>query len=193
MNLEKIEKSFIPSSDKKSSISKRGMVATAFPQATEAGIEMLKKGGNAVDAAIAAGVLLGLCEPQMTGIGGDCFVLYNRAGENRVRALNGSGRAAAAAHADHLRAQGRQTVPLNTADAVTIPGAMDAFCRLAETEGKLGLDAILAPAIHYADEGVPVAPRVAFDWGNDASTLQGSARAAYLFDGKAPTQGNSKP
>jgi len=167
-----------------------GMCATSHPLAAQAAIDILKRGGNAMDAAIAGAVLLGICEPQMTGIGGDCFVLYNRAGENRVRALNGSGRAAAAAHADQLRTQGRKTVPLNTADAVTIPGAMDAFCRLAETEGKLGLDALLAPAIHYADEGVPVAPRVAFDWGNDASTLQGTARQAYLFDGKAPAQGD---
>jgi len=80
-------------------------------------------------------------------------------------------------------------VPLGSAHAVTIPGAIDAFCHLAETEGKLGLDALLAPAIHYADAGVPVAPRVAFDCANAASTLQGSARRDYLFDGQPPRVG----
>lgn len=166
-----------------------GICATSHPLAAQVAIDILKRGGNAMDAAIAGAVLLGICEPQMTGIGGDCFVLYNRAGENTVRALNGSGRAPKAAEASALRARGLQTVPLNTADAVTIPGAIDAFCHLSETEGKIGLDAVLAPAIHYAEEGVPVAPRVAFDWGNDAGTLQGSARDTYLVDGRLPRVG----
>lgn len=166
-----------------------GICATSHPLAAQVAIDILKRGGNAMDAAIAGAVLLGICEPQMTGIGGDCFVLYNRAGENTVRALNGSGRAPKAAKASALRARGLQTVPLNTADAVTIPGAIDAFCHLSETEGKIGLDAVLAPAIHYAEEGVPVAPRVAFDWGNDAGTLQGSARDTYLVNGRLPRVG----
>ena len=166
-----------------------GICATSHPLAAQVAIDILKRGGNAMDAAIAGAVLLGICEPQMTGIGGDCFVLYNRAGENTVRALNGSGRAPKAAEASALRARGLQTVPLNTADAVTIPGAIDAFCHLSETEGKIGLDAVLAPAIHYAEEGVPVAPRVAFDWGNDAGTLQGSARDTYLVNGRLPRVG----
>ncbi|KUP95046.1 gamma-glutamyltransferase family protein [Tritonibacter horizontis] len=166
-----------------------GVCATSHPLAAQAAIDILKRGGNAMDAAIAGAVLLGICEPQMTGIGGDCFVLYTRPGDTTVHALNGSGRAPAAATAERLRSQGLTTVPLTSADAVTVPGAMDAFCHLSETEGVLGLDAILAPAIHYADEGVPVAPRVAFDWGNDAETLQGSARQRYLFDGKAPQVG----
>lgn len=166
-----------------------GICATSHPLAAQVAIDILKRGGNAMDAAIAGAVLLGICEPQMTGIGGDCFVLYSRAGENTVRALNGSGRAPAAATAARLRAQGLATVPLTSADAVTVPGAIDAFCHLSETEGKLGLDALLAPAIHYADEGVPVAPRVAFDWGNDAETLQGSARDAYLVQGRVPKVG----
>ncbi|OIQ28451.1 MAG: gamma-glutamyltransferase [Alphaproteobacteria bacterium MedPE-SWcel] len=166
-----------------------GICATSHPLAAQAAIDILKRGGNAMDAAIAGAVLLGICEPQMTGIGGDCFVLYNRAGETTVRALNGSGRAPAAASAAELRDQGRTTVPLNTPDAVTIPGAIDAFCRLSETEGRLGIDALLAPAIQYADQGVPVAPRVAFDWANDANTLQGTARDTYLFNGMAPKVG----
>ncbi len=142
-----------------------------------------------MDAAIAGAVLLGICEPQMTGLGGDCFVLFNRAGETNIRALNGSGRAPAAADTSKLRERGLTEVPLNTPDAVTVPGAVDAFCHLAETEGKLGLDAILQPAIHYAETGVPVAPRVAFDWKTGAATLQGAARAFYLDNDAAPETG----
>lgn len=165
-----------------------GMCATSHPLAAQTAIETLKSGGNAMDAAISAAVLLGICEPQMTGIGGDCFVLWSRPGQ-AVKALNGSGRAPAAASADALRVAGHTTVPLNDPAAVSIPGAMDAFCHLSETEGKLGLDRVLAPAIHYAEEGIPVAPRVAFDWGNDMSVLQGSARDDFLIGGAAPKVG----
>lgn len=159
-----------------------GMCATSHPLAAGVALDMLKRGGNAMDAALAGAVLLGMCEPQMAGIGGDCFVLHSRPGEN-VQALNGSGCAPAAADASSLRAQGLSAVPLGSPDAVTIPCAIEAFCRLAETEGHLGLDVLLQPAIHYADEGVPVAPRTAFDWKNSAGTLQGTARRHYLRDG----------
>lgn len=169
--------------------SANGMCATSHPLAAAEAIGILKRGGNAMDAAIAGAVLLGICEPQMTGIGGDCFMLWTRPDEPAVRALNGSGRAPAAADAAALRAAGHAAIPLGSPHAVTVPGAMDAFCHLSETEGKLGLDAILAPAIRYAEEGVPVAPRVAFDWGNDAATLQGAARQQYLFSGKPPRTG----
>jgi len=166
-----------------------GICATSHPLAAQTAIDILKRGGNAMDAAIAGAVLLGICEPQMTGIGGDCFVLYTKAGHPEIHAYNGSGLAAAAASADTLRAKGLTSVPVNSAHAVTVPGAVDAFCHLATQEGRLGLDAILAPAIHYAETGVPVAPRVAFDWHNDANILQGSARDTYLIKGRAPKTG----
>ena len=167
-----------------------GMCATSHPLGAKAAIDVLERGGNAMDAAIAGAVLLGICEPQMTGIGGDCFVLWSEGGSDEVHALNGSGRAPAALDAAQLRDAGEKTVPLRSAHAVTIPAAMDAFCYLSDKVGKLGLDAILSPAIRYADEGVVVAPRVAFDWGNDAGTLQGTARDKYLIDGKAPKAGD---
>ena len=170
-------------------LAQNGMCATSHPLAAKTAIDILERGGNAMDAAIAGAVLLGICEPQMTGIGGDCFVLYNRAGENDIRALNGSGRAPAGISTATLRAEGHETVPVNSAHAVTIPAAIDAFCHLAETEGKLGIDALLAPTIHYAEAGVPVAPRVAFDWSSDADALQGCARTAYLIDGRIPMPG----
>ncbi|WP_415401263.1 gamma-glutamyltransferase family protein [Tateyamaria sp. SN3-11] len=165
-----------------------GMCATSHPLAAQTAIETMKAGGNAMDAAIAGAVLLGICEPQMTGIGGDCFVLWSDA-SGQIKALNGSGRAPAALDAAALRNTGAAVVPPYSAHAVTVPGAIDAFCTLSETVGKLGLDAVLAPAIHYAETGVPVAPRVAFDWANDAHVLQGAARDAYLVGGQVPKVG----
>ena len=166
-----------------------GICATSHPLAAKVAIQTLEAGGNAVDAAIAGAVLLGICEPQMTGIGGDCFVLIKPAGEDRVMALNGSGRAPAGLCADKMRAKGLSAVPLRGIEAVTLPGAMDAFCRLSDDWGKLGLDRCLAPAIRYADEGVPVAPRVAADWADEASCLQGQARHHYLLNGQVPKIG----
>ena len=166
-----------------------GMCATSHPLAAKVAVDVLERGGNAVDAAIAGAVLLGICEPQMTGIGGDCFVLLKPAGREDVIALNGSGRAPAGLSAEAMRAKGMTVVPTNGVEAVTLPGAVDAFCRLSADWGKLGLDAVLAPAIRYAEEGVPVAPRVAFDWAGDADHLQGAARKHYLIDGAAPKVG----
>lgn len=166
-----------------------GICATSHPLAAKVAIETLEAGGNAVDAAIAGAVLLGICEPQMTGIGGDCFVLIKPAGKDRILALNGSGRAPLGLHAGELRARGLTAMPLRGIEAVTIPGAVDAFCKLSTDWGKLGLDRSLAPAIRYADEGVPVAPRVAFDWAEDASALTGDARRVYLLNGRPPNAG----
>ncbi len=166
-----------------------GLCATSHPLAAQTAIRILQEGGNAVDAAIAAAVLLGLCEPQMTGLGGDCFVLLKPAGEERILGLNGSGRAPAGFDAGPLRDAGHGLIPPLSAHAVTVPGAVDAFLRLSADWGTMGLDQILAPAIRYAEEGVPVAPRTALDWNDAADLLQGDARAFYLIDGKAPTPG----
>ncbi|MGB3246635.1 MAG: gamma-glutamyltransferase family protein [Sulfitobacter sp.] len=166
-----------------------GMCATSHPLAAQTAIDILKRGGTAMDAAIAGAVLLGICEPQMTGIGGDCFVLYSAPGSDEVQALNGSGRAPAAQDAADMRAKGLKTVPVYDAQAVTIPTAIDAFCTLSQNLGKLGLDALLEPAIRYADAGIPVAPRVAFDWAASAEILQGKARDHFLMNGKPPAVG----
>ncbi|MEL6679725.1 MAG: gamma-glutamyltransferase, partial [Pseudomonadota bacterium] len=166
-----------------------GICATSHPLAAKVAVETLEAGGNAVDAAVAGAVLLGLCEPQMTGIGGDCFVLLKPAGAERIVGLNGSGRAPAALDAAKLRAEGHETMPLYHPHAVTVPGAVDAFDRLVADWGKLGLARVLAPAIRYAEEGVPVAPRVAFDWAQAEAHLSGVAREAYLVDGMAPDPG----
>ncbi|HEY9039577.1 MAG TPA: gamma-glutamyltransferase family protein [Roseovarius sp.] len=166
-----------------------GMCATSHPLAAKTAIDILERGGNAMDAAIAGAVLLGICEPQMTGIGGDCFVLWSEGGSDEVRAFNGSGRAPAGASGAALRGANQSAVPLYTADAVTIPGAVDAFCHLSDRHGRLGLDAVLAPAIHYADAGVPVAPRVSMDWAESAHVLKGHALTHFLPGGTPPKPG----
>ena len=166
-----------------------GMCATSHPLAAKTAVDLLQSGGNAVDAAIGAAVLLGICEPQMTGLGGDCFVLVAKEGSEDIIALNGSGRAPAGLSAAEMRAAGHQIVSDHIPESVTVPGAVDAFCRLSADHGSLGLDKVLAPAIHYAEQGVPVAPRTAFDWEIAAERLQGTARDFYLLDGKAPKPG----
>lgn len=168
-----------------------GICATSHPLAAKVAVDTLEAGGNAVDAAIAGAVLLGLCEPQMTGIGGDCFVLIKPAGEERIVALNGSGRAPAGLNSADLRDAGHSVVPLDQPAAVTIPGAVDAFCTMAEDYGLLGLEAVLAPSIHYAEQGVPVAPRVAFDWSDSSTKMNDAAKKFYSLDGTPPKVGQS--
>ena len=170
-------------------IAANGMCATSHPLAAKVAVQMLEAGGNAMDAAIAGAVLLGLCEPQMTGIGGDCFALFTTPDDDKVHALNGSGRAPAAMDAAALRAAGHETIPVYDPAAVTIPGAIDAFCHLSKNWGKLGLKAVLAPSIYYAEAGIPVAARVARDWAMDYEKLQGAAKDAYLVDVKVPPVG----
>jgi gamma-glutamyltranspeptidase/glutathione hydrolase len=167
-----------------------GMVAASHPLAAGVAIDMLRKGGNAADAAVAAAVTLGFCEPQMTGLGGDCFVLLKPAGEERLVGLNGSGRAPAALKAETLRKQGMKAIDLHSAHAVTVPGAVAAFERLLADWGRLGLAEALAPAIHYAEAGVPVAPRVAHDWAGSVDKLSGDARLLFLLNGAAPRPGD---
>ncbi len=169
-----------------------GLCATSHPLAAKIAIDVLGAGGNAADAAIAAAAMLGICEPQMCGLGGDCFVLIKPAGGQEVLALNGSGRAPAGLKAAALRAAGHREMPVRDVAAVTLPGAVDAFCRLSERFGRRDLAQLLAPAIRYGEEGVPVAPRTAFDWQIAAREgyLSGRARDFYLPGGAPPGPGD---
>lgn len=166
-----------------------GLCATSHPLAAKVAVQILEQGGNAADAAIAAAVLLGICEPHMTGLGGDCFILVKPAGSEAVLTLNGSGRAPAAASADALRAKGLTAMPAWGIDTVTLPGAVDAFCRLSTDWGRAGLAVSLSPAIHYAQEGVPVGPRTAWDWQMRTRKLHGAAQDAFMIAGSAPQAG----
>ncbi|MEM1130333.1 MAG: gamma-glutamyltransferase family protein [Pseudomonadota bacterium] len=160
-----------------------GMCATSHPLAAKAAIDMLERGGNAADAAVAAAVILGLAEPQMAGLGGDCFALVSPPGTEDILALNGTGHAPHGLGSEILRRDGHDIMPSNSAHAVTVPGAVAGFCALSERFGSLGLAAALAPAIRYADEGIPVAPRVARDWRAGAEKLGEGGRSHYLNRG----------
>lgn len=134
------------------------MVATSHPQASLAAIEVLREGGTAVDAAVAGSAILGVIEPQSTGIGGDCFALIQPRGEGKIIAYNGSGRAPKAANADWYLERKINSVPLTSAHAVSIPGVIDAFATVLRDHGKFGFDRLLQPAIKAAEEGYVVAP-----------------------------------
>jgi len=168
------------------------MVATSHPQAALAAVEVMRAGGTAVDAAVAACALLGVIEPQSTGIGGDCFALVQPKGEGRIVAYNGSGRAPMAANAEWYLERNIHTVPLTSAHAVSVPGAIDAWDRILREHGRLGLDRLLQPAIRAAEEGYVVAPRIAFDWNNQFEKLKnGTNTARYLLPrGKPPVAGD---
>lgn len=164
----------------------RGMAATSMPVATFAALEMLRAGGNALDAAITAAAVLAVVEPQSTGIGGDCFCLYAPAGAAEVIALNGSGRAPAAAAIEWFEERGITALDPWSAHAVTVPGAVRAWETLLAAHGRKGLDEVLAPAIRLAEEGHPVHDRVAWDWAANQAKLAADpdSRVRFLRDGR---------
>jgi gamma-glutamyltranspeptidase/glutathione hydrolase len=169
-----------------------GMAATSSPPATLAALDVLRAGGNAVDAAVTAAAVLCVAEPAMTGIGGDCFALLGFP-DGSVKGLNGSGRAAQAADADWLKASGLTAIPQRSVHAVTVPGAIDAWDTLLKAHGTMTLGEALAPAIALAEAGVPVTPRVAADWLEAAPILLADegGRTHYLKNGLAPLAGET--
>lgn len=170
----------------------RAMAATSHPLATQAALDMLRAGGNAVDAAICASAVQAVVEPQSTGIGGDCFVLFCPGGSDKVIALNGSGRAPAGATIAAYRAMGLEKVPTFGPHAVTVPGAIDAWARLLADHGRKSLADVLAPAIHYAEAGYVVHDRVASDWAEAENLLRDDPHTSAIFlpDGKVPRSGD---
>jgi len=171
--------------------STNGMAATSQPLASITAIEILQRGGNAMDAAIAAVAVQCVVEPQSTGIGGDCFCLYSPKGGGII-AFNGSGTAPAAANADWYLDNGITVIKRQSPHSVTIPGAVDAWARLSEDHGTMSLDALLQPAIRFARDGFPVGHRNQTDWELNVGLLAADPTAAkyYLKDGKAPTLGS---
>ena len=169
-----------------------GMAAMSHPLATVTALEVLKAGGNAVDAAIAACAVLGVVEPQSTGIGGDCFALYAPKGRIPPIAINGSGRAPQAASVDSLRELGLNQIDYQSPHAVTVPGAVDAWSQLLADHGSKDFAELLQPAIRFAENGYAVSPRVAMDWAANAEKLAAcpNAKRIFLAGGEAPVAGD---
>jgi len=168
------------------------MAATSHTDATQVALDVMKAGGNALDAAIAACAMQCVVEPGSTGIGGDCFCLYAPGGRGTPLAFNGSGRAPAGATVDALAALGVSALERGSPHSVIVPGAVDAWTRLHADHGRMPFDELLAPAVAAARNGFVIASRVAFDIARQAEYLADHERAARLFldDGRAPAVGS---
>ncbi|HLG17641.1 MAG TPA: gamma-glutamyltransferase [Blastocatellia bacterium] len=182
---------FYPDAGRSVVRSAHGMVASSQPLASQAGLDVLKRGGNAVDAAIAMAAVLNVTEPMMTGIGGDMFALVYWSKTGELKGLNASGRAPRALTLDHFTKRGIKTMPEEGMEPVTVPGAFDGWVTLVEKYGTMRLADLLAPAIDYAENGFPVMEKAADDWGAEVDKLKRSPAAAsnYLTDGRAPRAG----
>jgi gamma-glutamyltranspeptidase/glutathione hydrolase len=179
-------------------VARHGMVCTSVPLATEVGVDILKRGGSAVDAAIAANATLGLMEPVSNGIGGDLFAIIYSAKENKLYGINGSGRAPLGFSYEQMKAEldklNRKTIPPLGMLPISVPGCVDAWSELHKKFGKLKLADDLAPAIRYAQEGFPVSELIAYYWNSAPQLykdLPGAFFETYTLDGKGWTPGKS--
>jgi gamma-glutamyltranspeptidase/glutathione hydrolase len=172
-------------------IAQHGMVCTSHPLSTEAAIDVLRKGGNAIDAAIAANAVLGIVEPEMNGIGGDIFAIVYDAKTKKLYGLNGSGRSPFTLTLDEFKKRGLNYIPQNGPLAVSTPGCVDGWFELHKKFGKFSMQQILSYAIDYARNGFPVADEAAFYWA-DLKKKYGNnpnIETVYLPNGQAPKRG----
>jgi gamma-glutamyltranspeptidase/glutathione hydrolase len=171
--------------------SSQAMVATSQPLASQIGIEVLKRGGNAVDAAIAMAAMLNVTEPSMTGIGGDAFMLFYSAKTKKLVGLNASGRAPRSLNLDYFTSRKITQMPTIGMAAITVPGAFDGWVTLLETHGTMKLADLLAPAIGYAENGFPLMEKICADWVPEVPRLKqdAAASATFLVNGDAPAPG----
>jgi gamma-glutamyltranspeptidase/glutathione hydrolase len=172
-------------------ISRYGVVATEHPLASQAGALILARGGNAVDAAIAANAVMGLVAPMSNGIGGDLFAIVYEAKSGKLYGLNASGWAPARLNVEFLKSKGYDQMPQRGIHAVTVPGVVDGWDKLLGRFGRLKLAAVLAPAIRYAEEGFPVTEWVGGAWAGGERLLREDENAThtYLPNGHAPGVG----
>jgi gamma-glutamyltranspeptidase / glutathione hydrolase len=177
-------------------VARHGMVCTSVPLATQIGLDVLKRGGSAVDAAIAANAALGLMEPVSNGIGGDLFAIVYVAKENKLYGLNGSGRSPLGLTYDQMKAElvklKRETIPPTGMLPISVPGAVDGWAELHKKFGKLSLADDLSGAIRYAEEGFPVSELIAWYWSRTPALygkLPGGFLETFTLDGKSRTPG----
>jgi gamma-glutamyltranspeptidase / glutathione hydrolase len=171
-------------------MTKRGIVATAQPLASQAGAQILARGGSAVDAAIAANAVLSLVEPMMNGPGGDLFALIWDAKTGKLTGINASGWAPKGLSIGYLEKAGLSSIPSNSIHAVTVPGCVDGWEKLHKRYGKLPWRDLFKPAVYYAENGFPVTELIQWDWENSSSKLDDEARKIYLPNGTAPKVGD---
>jgi len=173
-------------------ISKYGIVATSQVQASQAGAEILSRGGSAADAAIAANAALGVMEPDMNGIGGDLFAIYWDAKTGKLYGLNASGWAPSGLTIEHLKSNGISQMPTTGIDTVTVPGAVDGWNKLHERFGRLPWKDLFAPAIFYAENGFPVQELIGMDWTGAEPKLKNDpeSRRVFLARDHAPKMGD---
>jgi gamma-glutamyltranspeptidase / glutathione hydrolase len=170
-------------------ITTRGIVATAQTLASQAGAQILARGGSAVDAAIAANAVLSVVEPMMNGPGGDLFALVWDAKTESLTGINASGWAPKALSIDYLKKQGITRMPSDGIHTVTVPGCVAGWEKLHKRYGRLAWRDLFKPAIYYAENGFPVTELIQWDWENTNSRLTDDARKLYLPNGSAPKVG----
>ena len=169
-------------------ITRRGIVATAQPLASQAGAQILARGGSAVDAAIAANAVLSLVEPMMNGPGGDLFALIWDSKTGKLAGINASGWAPKGLSIDYLKKHNISSIASGI-HSVTVPGCVDGWEKLHKRYGILPWKDLFAPAIYYAEHGFPVSELIQWDWENSSSKLEGAARQLYMPNGRAPKTG----
>jgi gamma-glutamyltranspeptidase / glutathione hydrolase len=177
-------------------IAENGMVATSQPLATQIGLEILKKGGNAIDAAIAANAATGLMEPTGNGIGGDLFAIIWHQESEQLYAINASGRSPLGLSYDQLKRElekiDSESIPAYSIHSVSVPGAVDGWFELHERFGSIPMEEILSPAISYAENGFPVSEAISASWRRSAPFLKnqpGAFEETFTIDGRGPEKG----
>jgi gamma-glutamyltranspeptidase/glutathione hydrolase len=173
-------------------IATHGMACTSQPLATQLALDILKAGGNAIDAAIAANALLGLVEPTGNGIGGDLFAIVWDAETKQLYGLNASGRSPRSLSIDYFRKEGYEKIPAYGPLPVSVPGCVDGWFELHKRFGSMKMDQILEPAISYAREGFPLTEVIAYYWAGNARSLSRypNVKEVYMPGGKAPAKGD---
>ncbi len=171
-------------------IARNGMAATSHPLATQVALDILKKGGNAIDAAIAANAVLGVVEPTGAGIGGDMFAIIWSADKKKLYGLNGSGRSPRSLKLEYFKENGYEFIPSFGPLPVSVPGCVDGWYEMHDMFGRLPMSEILQPAITYAREGFPVTEVIAFAL-KQAESLKEypNIKEVYMPSGKPPVKG----
>ncbi len=181
----------LPFATRSEVIAQHGMACTSQPLATQTAIDILKAGGNAIDAAIAANAVLGLVEPTGNGIGGDLFALVWDAKTQKLYGLNASGRSPYDLSLQYFIDKGIKKVPSHGPLSVSVPGCVDGWFELNKKFGKLPMSEILKPAISYASEGFPLSEVIAYYWNSNSKLLENYTgfKEIYMPNGKAPAKG----